>query len=312
VRVKKKFIFVADLTIISNVMRNIIVIFALFWGAILYVGCTKCGCTDPDAINYDESAKKDDGSCAYPVDPRSKIVGKYICSRKSEQENTTDENIVLEIFPVRTSEKLLSAWDSSLNLTFLMTYDNKGNLCDTALAQGLPGYTQLFTGYGGSIKNYETSVSGTYDKSKSILLNYNCHKCTGYDTYTPEHYVYTGTRIQEYPVTFDTPDYRGQWTGIYEGTKCKSMTTGPAGLQHTNETTTNVTLEVSLADNDSVVRIEEIIDNPEAMFYYAEPDGTLKRIGNVGSFSNDSLIIEIGQTYSPGSSGSTSYKCKKR
>ena len=83
-------------------------------------------------------------------------------------------------------------------------------------------------------------------------------------------------------------------------------------MQEITENTTNVTLEVSLADNDSVVKIEEIIDNPEAMFYYVEPGGTLKRIGNVGSFSNDSLIIEIGQTYSPGASGSTSYKCKKR
>lgn len=70
---------------------------------------------------------------------------------------------------------------------------------------------------------------------------------------------------------------------------------------------------MSLTDNDSVVRIEEITDNPEAMFYYAKPDGTLKNIRiNVGSFSSDSLIIQIGQTYSPGASGSTSYKCKKR
>ena len=292
-------------------MRNVIVILGLFLGAIIYTGCTKCGCTDPDAINYSKSAKEDDGSCIYP---NSKIVGKYICTRKSEQGNTTDENIVLEIFPVRTSEKLLRAWDSSLNLTFLMTYDNKGNLRDTALAQGLPGYTQLVLGYGGSIESYETSVSGTYDKSETILLNYNHYKCTSISTYTytPEHFVYIGTRIQEYPVTFDTPDYRDQWTGIYEGTKCKSLTTGPAGHQHTNETITDVTLEVSLSDNDSVVKIEEKIDNPEAMFYYVEPDGTLKSIRNVGSFSNDSLIIETGQTYSPGASGSTSYKCKKR
>lgn len=286
-------------------MRNIIVIFALFFGAIIYAGCTKCGCTDPDAINYDKSVQEDDGSCIYP---NSKIVGKYICTRKSELENTTDKNIVLEIFPVRTSEKLLRAWDSSLDLTFLMTYDNKGNLRDTALAQGLPGYTQLATGYGGRIDSYETSAYGTYDKSESILLNYNYYKCISY-RYTPEHFVYTGTRIQEYPVTFDTPDYRNQWTGIYEGTK-RSVFYVP---DTSYVTTRDVTLEVSLTDNDSVVRIEEITDNPEAMFYYVKTDGTLKNIRiNVGSFSSDSLIIQIGQTYSPGASGSTSYKCKKR
>jgi hypothetical protein len=286
-------------------MRNIIVIFALFFGAIIYAGCTKCGCTDPDAINYDKSVQEDDGSCIYP---NSKIVGKYICTRKSELENTTDKNIVLEIFPVRTSEKLLRAWDSSLDLTFLMTYDNKGNLRDTALAQGLPGYTQLATGYGGRIDSYETSAYGTYDKSESILLNYNYYKCISY-RYTPEHFVYTGTRIQEYPVTFDTPDYRNQWTGIYEGTK-RSVFYVP---DTSYVTTRDVTLEVSLTDNDSVVRIEEITDNPKAMFYYVKTDGTLKNIRiNVGSFSSDSLIIQIGQTYSPGASGSTSYKCKKR
>lgn len=290
-------------------MRNVIVIFALFLCAIIFAGCTKCGCTDPDAINYRRAAQEDDGSCMYS---NSKIVGKYICTRKSELENTTDENIVLEIFPVRTSKKLLRAWDSSLNLTFLMTYDKKGNLRDTALAQGLPGYTQLATGYGGRIDSYETSAYGTYDKSESILLNYNYYKCISY-RYTPEHFVYTGTRIQEYPVTFDTPDYRNQWTGIYEGTKRVSFWSGPAGMEQVTENTTNVTLEVSLTDNDSVVRIEEIIDDPEAMFYYVKTDGTLKRIStNVGSFSNDSLIIEIGQTYSPGASGSTYYKCKKR
>lgn len=290
-------------------MKGTILIIIMFLCAVAFEGCTKCGCTDPDAINYDKSVQEDDGSCVYP---NSKIVGKYICTRKSELENTTD-NIVLEIFPVRTSKKLLRAWDSSLDLTFLMTYDNNGNLRDTALAQGLPGYTQLLPGQYNDFKSFATSTYGTYDKLKSILLNYNCHKCTSYLTYTPEHYVYSGIKIQDYSTTFDTPDYREIWTGIYEGTKCIRSASGPAGMEQTYENTTNITLEVSLTDNDSVVRIEEKTDNPEAMFFDVKIDGSLKRISaNVGSFSNDSLIINIGRTYSPGASGSSSYKCKKR
>jgi hypothetical protein len=32
---------------------------------ITFVGCSKEGCTDPDSINYNADAKKDDGSCQY-------------------------------------------------------------------------------------------------------------------------------------------------------------------------------------------------------------------------------------------------------
>ena len=36
---------------------------------LLFAGCKKEGCTDPDALNYDRSAEIDDGSCSYP-EPR--------------------------------------------------------------------------------------------------------------------------------------------------------------------------------------------------------------------------------------------------
>lgn len=43
--------------------------FSLFGLALLSIvaatGCKKKGCTDPEALNYSESAKKDDGSCSY-------------------------------------------------------------------------------------------------------------------------------------------------------------------------------------------------------------------------------------------------------
>lgn len=289
-------------------MRNIIVIFALFWGAILYAGCTKCGCTDPDAINYDESAKKDDGSCVYPVDtivdtptdtpvdPRSKIVGKYICSRESRPDGS-ENNIKLEIFPVRTTDKLLRVWDESLNLTFLMTYDKNGNLRDTLLPEGLPGCARYFQT--GGIYLYPRIV-GEYSSDSLRELNY---------LWTSEQYIYSGPRVQTYPVVFDTPDYREQWIGTYEGTE-RSVWYNP---DTSYVTTTDVTLEVSLTDNDSVVKIEEIGENPSLKdayaFFYVKTDGSLK---NRSYFSGDSLIINYSLGHSAASGGSVHYYCKKR
>ena len=36
--------------------------------------CKKKGCVSPEAINYDLSARKDDGSCTYPTYPTSAII----------------------------------------------------------------------------------------------------------------------------------------------------------------------------------------------------------------------------------------------
>jgi hypothetical protein len=41
------------------------------------ISCKKEGCTDASATNYDSEAKKDDGSCQYPVDPRDEFIGSY-------------------------------------------------------------------------------------------------------------------------------------------------------------------------------------------------------------------------------------------
>jgi hypothetical protein len=42
-------------------MKKILI--ALFVCSVALVGCKKKGCMDPDATNYDPTAKKDDGSC---------------------------------------------------------------------------------------------------------------------------------------------------------------------------------------------------------------------------------------------------------
>ncbi|MCX6350414.1 MAG: hypothetical protein NTX03_00960 [Bacteroidetes bacterium] len=40
-------------------------VFILFFCILALASCAKKGCTDPDSINYDPTAKKDDGNCAY-------------------------------------------------------------------------------------------------------------------------------------------------------------------------------------------------------------------------------------------------------
>ena len=44
---------------------NAILMVILFAVLLVNTGCKKEGCTDPDSINYDSEAKKDDGSCEY-------------------------------------------------------------------------------------------------------------------------------------------------------------------------------------------------------------------------------------------------------
>ncbi len=57
-----------------NKMRKLILFLALTVSVTSIQSCKKKGCTDPVAINFDEKAEKDDGSCTYP--PEIVINGK--------------------------------------------------------------------------------------------------------------------------------------------------------------------------------------------------------------------------------------------
>ncbi len=43
-----------------------LIISAVLMTAMMITSCKKEGCTDPEAVNYDAKAKKDDGSCTFP------------------------------------------------------------------------------------------------------------------------------------------------------------------------------------------------------------------------------------------------------
>lgn len=55
------------------------------------ISCNKKGCTDPDALNYSEKAKKDDNSCEYASTPVSKTITKS--GSISTNETWTADNI---------------------------------------------------------------------------------------------------------------------------------------------------------------------------------------------------------------------------
>jgi len=51
-------------------------LFILSIPMLLLVGCSKKGCTDPMSLAYDSEAKKDDGTCTYPVNEQRALVFK--------------------------------------------------------------------------------------------------------------------------------------------------------------------------------------------------------------------------------------------
>jgi hypothetical protein len=58
-------------------MKEIMYISLMSVSTLTFIGCKKEGCTDPTATNYNEKAKKDDGSCTYTQNPEYTIPATY-------------------------------------------------------------------------------------------------------------------------------------------------------------------------------------------------------------------------------------------
>lgn len=54
-------------------MKTVKFIILVIGTTLLWTGCKKEGCTNPNSTNYDEKAKKDDGSCIEPINPVAPI-----------------------------------------------------------------------------------------------------------------------------------------------------------------------------------------------------------------------------------------------
>jgi len=277
---------------------NIIIVILLL--SISFVGCTKRGCTDPTAKNYDESAKNDDGSCIYePVSERNLIFGRYKCTRKSGYGQVVEDDTELEIHPIRITDKILRVCDNSLGLSFYITYTEDGFIKDTVIPN-VPGYMR-----GGFAARILGSV-----REDSLHIDY---------LWTSEQYIYDGFKIQQFTGEFDTPDYRDAWVGFYDGTKETTWWTPDTGGVSGPY---KATLEVSLTENDSVLKIIEVgSDQYQKAMYYVNTNGVLRYpsegenpyLGDHkgGSFVGDSLNYYI-VAHSVGAGTETRFYCKKR
>ncbi len=84
-------------------------------------GCQKEGCTDSDALNYDSDAKKDNGTCVYPVaepDSRDQYVGIYL---------VTDSTFMMgDFYEVKTYTLQVTTGSSKGDTIFLNNLWNRG------------------------------------------------------------------------------------------------------------------------------------------------------------------------------------------
>jgi len=282
-----------------KVMKNIALIVILML-CISFAGCTKRGCTDPTAKNYDESAKNDDGSCIYePESEQNLIFGRYKCTRKSGYGQVVEDDTELEIHPIRVSDKILSVCDNSIGLSFYITYTGDGFIKDTVIPD-VPGYMP---------DGFAARILGSV-REDSLHIDY---------IWTSKQYVYDGFKIQQFTGEFDTPDYRDTWVGFYDGTKENIWWTPDTGGVSGPY---NATLEVSLTENDSVLKIIEVgSDYFQNAMYYVNTNGVLRSPSDGedpyvgawrgGSFVGDSLNYYIA-THSVGAGTETRFYCKKR
>jgi hypothetical protein len=79
--------------------KSMFVLMLAATGTMFMTSCSKKGCTDPLATNYDEKAKKDDGSCVYPEpEPQPQKVVEKSGSITSNETWTSDKIYILKGF----------------------------------------------------------------------------------------------------------------------------------------------------------------------------------------------------------------------
>ncbi|MBQ6276591.1 MAG: hypothetical protein IJK62_07795 [Bacteroidales bacterium] len=174
----------------------------------LLTSCNKKeGCTNPNAKNYDPSAKVDDGSCIFdapdstlnaPVDIRAAWIGEYACTKiqtthtDTENPRTDTSQTILKVYAVNSCDNLLHIIEASIGHNCYVVCESDNTFRDTLIngdAQNRPIVRGCFDG---------NTVNIEYIWGQEGL-----------------HIIFSGTKTQAYE--FTAADYRDGWIGNYEG-----------------------------------------------------------------------------------------------
>lgn len=175
---------------------------------VLLTSCNKKeGCTNPNAKNYDPSAKVDDGSCMFdslditlnePVDMRAAWIGEYSCTKittsntNSENPHTDTSQTTVKVYAVNSCDNLLHIIEESIGHNCYVVCKSDNTFRDT-LINGEEQNRPIIRGsFDGNTINIEY-IWGQYGK----------------------HIIFSGIKTQTYE--FTNADYREDWLGNYEG-----------------------------------------------------------------------------------------------
>lgn len=190
-------------------MRTIHFIIAII--SLIVVLLTSCnkkeGCTNPNAKNYDPSAKVDDASCVFdtlnttlnePIDIRAAWIGEYECTKimtsntNSENPRTDTSQTTVKVYAVNSCDNLLHIIEESIGHNCYVVCKSDKTFRDT-LINGEDQNRPIIRGcFDGNTINIEY-IWGQYGK----------------------HIIFSGIKTQTYE--FTSTDYREGWIGDYEG-----------------------------------------------------------------------------------------------